>query len=109
MQTLYERAAPYLAEGDAYDAVKQSTFICTALAKASKWNLITQKEYEDLVNEIDKRLHPHCTVVTWLREEKFTSEFWALPTDVKRQQIQAYRHRWLKHLCEEYENSLPKN
>ena len=68
--------------------------ICLALDKAVGW-----KKSSGLRLVIMSRLRPYEGVRTWLRE--VVGVPWDQLTD---ENVQAYRHRWLDHLINEYQS-----
>lgn len=113
-EPLYNRVAKYLkTENDplpphgAEVSQRTSLFVCHALAMAYREKAITAAELTALQGLLaealpQKKDNPAYRVCDWLRKEgiiglpKNHAEFVTL-----QMQIQAYRHRWLKHMCEE--------
>ena len=102
---LYDKIAPYLRaepttdpEGDTYRQ------ICLATAKAVGLRHITGKQHRWLQARIREDMWPFTIdLEDWLQAESLLATLAHLSPDDRYRQIQAYRHRWLKHLCEEYE------
>ena len=108
MNTLYAKIAPYLRHYFAEQG--KVTFICFALVDAYCFNHLGEPEYEELKKRVEERLAGEPTVTIWLAQrEGKPEEHYREPEQFKR--VQRLRHRWLKHLCEEYEreNPVPKD
>lgn len=109
---LYEKIKPYLlAQSGAYDPddLAPSLFICVAIAKACRAKKIPRK----VKLWLEARIHTdlgHCaSVAQWLDRAGHLRDIDRLSWKERVTQIQLYRHRWLKHLCEEYEHDLSSN
>lgn len=107
MKTLYDKIAPFLlTEPTIYleDGTYRQT--CLAIARALGQGQITADERSWLGCQIRKRVYPFADdLEDWLQSRNLLSTLAHLSPDDRYRQIQAYRHRWLKHLCEEYENA----
>ncbi len=91
-------------KGRLWDHIDQYPFICAALAQAHTNGEITYKTLIKARSVIMRRLAPCPSVPVWLDtsvgfDYKYYSvrnhAFWT-------QQIQAYRHRWVDALIEEF-------
>ena len=102
---LYDKIAPYLRtepttdfEGDTYRQ------ICLATAKARDLEHVTERQRLWLTDRVRKDMRPFVKdLENWLQAKGLLATLAHLSPDDRYRQIQAYRHRWLKHLCEEYE------
>lgn len=102
---LYDKIAPYLRaepttefEGDTYRQ------ICIAISKARGLGRVTARQRLWLTDRVRKDMRPFTIdLEDWLQAKGLLTTLAHLSPDDRYRQIQAYRHRWLKHLCEEYE------
>ena len=101
MKTLYERISPYLAK-TGHEGSGERLFICDAVVRAADDRKISGAEADWLRETVHDRLRPYDTLREYVMR--------ALKPDLSRlaykdrnTQFQAFRHRWLQHLCEEYE------
>ncbi len=102
---LYDKIAPYLRtepstepEGETYRQ------ICIAIAKARGLKRITTRQKAWLIDQVRNGTRPFTIdLEDWLQSKGLLATLAHLSPDDRYRQIQAYRHRWLKHLCEEYE------
>lgn len=110
---LYEKIKPYLLDRPigAYDPddLAPSLFICVAIAKAYRARKVPRKAKLWLDARIHADLQGLASVVQWLDKEGHLRDIDRLSWKEHVTQIQLYRHRWLKHLCEEYERDLSSN
>ena len=101
MKTLYERISPYLSKtGRA--AFGERLFICDAALKAADDRKISGAEVGWLRKTVYDRLRP-CTTLREYVMRAITPDLSHLGYGERDEQFQAFRHRWLQHLCEEYE------
>ena len=101
MSPLYERISPCLAKGGREDSGER-LFICDAVVKAAADRKISSAEAGWLRETVHNRLSPYDTLreyVVWAIKPDLSH----LTYDERCDQFQAFRHRWLQHLCEEYE------
>lgn len=102
---LYDKIAPFLRtepstepEGENYRQ------ICIALAKALGLKRITARQKAWLTDQVRNGMRPFTIdLEDWLQAKGLLTTLAYLSPDDRYRQIQAYRHRWLKHLCEQYE------
>ena len=99
--TLYERISPYLAKKDQEDSGER-LFICDAVVKAAADRKISSAEAGWLREIIKDRLSPYTTLREYVMRA-ISPDLSHLTYDENYDQFQAFRHRWLQHLCEEYE------
>lgn len=102
MKTLYDKISPFLRDGveDHFDKYHR---ICSAIGVAYELTIITGEEARWFYGRINQGLKPATTVDDWLEERGHLKDLEGHTTEMRKQQIQAFRHRWLKHLCEQYE------
>ena len=101
MKTLYERVSPYLAKKGHEDSGER-LFICDAVLKAADDRKISGAEVGWLRKTAKDRLGPYNTLEEYV-VRAITPDLSHLTYDERWNQFQAFRHRWLQHLCEEYE------
>ena len=101
MKTLYERISPYLAK-KGQEASGERLFICDAVLKAADGRKISSAEAGWLRETIKDRLGPYDTLREYVART-IKPDLSHLTYDENYDQFQAFRHRWLQHLCEEYE------
>ena len=101
MKTLYERISPYLAKKGQEDSGER-LFICDAALKAAVDRKISSAEAGWLRETIKDRLGPYTTLREYVMRV-ISPDLDHLTYDENYDQFQAFRHRWLQHLCEEYE------
>ena len=101
MKTLYERISPYLAKKGHEDSGER-LFICDAAVKAADDLKISGAEAGWLREAIKDRLGPYITLREYV-VKALNPDLDHLTYDENYDQFQAFRHRWLQHLCEEYE------
>ena len=101
MKTLYERISPYLAK-TCHEAFGERLFICDAAVKAADDRKISSAEAGWLRETAKDRLGPYDTLEEYVGSA-ITPDLSHLTYDERWNQFQAFRHRWLQHLCEEYE------
>lgn len=103
---LYDRIAPYVAESESSVGVFKQRYLCIAIKTAYRQERITLRECDDLCKTITQALggDPRASLTHWLYKQGYTSLRKDIADDYK--QVQQYRLRWLKHLCEEYENEV---
>ena len=101
MKTLYERISPYLAKKGHEDSGER-LFICDAALKAADDRKISGAEAGWLREAIKDRLGPYITLREYV-VKAINPDLNHLTYDENYEQFQAFRHRWLQHLCEEYE------
>ena len=101
MKTLYERISPYLAK-TGHEALGECLFICEAVLKAAFDRKISGAEAVWLRETVKDRLGPYTTLREYVMRviSPDLSHLYYVKRD---EQFQAFRHRWLQHLCEEYE------
>ena len=102
MKTLYERISPYLAK-TRHQAPGERLFICDAALKAADDRKISSAEAGWLRETVYDRLRPYTTLREYVMRvisPDLSHLGYARERD---EQFQAFRHRWLQHLCEEYE------
>ena len=101
MTPLYERISPYLAKKGHEDS-GEWLFICDAVLKAAAVRKISSAEAGWLRETIKDRLRPYTTLREYVMRA-IKPDLDHLTYDENYYQFQAFRHRWLQHLCEEYE------
>lgn len=101
MTPLYERISPYLAK-TGHEAPGERLFICGAALKAADDRKISGAEAGWLRETVKDRLGPYTTLREYV-VKALNPDLSHLTYDERRNQFQAFRHRWLQHLCEEYE------
>ena len=101
MKTLYERISPYLAKTH-QETFGERQFICDAVFKASMDRKISSAEAGWLRETIHDRLRPYDTLREYV-VKVIKPDLSHLDYKDRNTQFQAFRHRWLQHLCEEYE------
>ena len=101
MKTLYERISPYLTK-TGHEALGECLFICDAALKAAVDRKISGAEAGWLRETVKDRLGPYTTLREYVMRviSPDLSHLYYVKRD---EQFQAFRHRWLQHLCEEYE------
>ena len=100
MKTLYEKIKPYL-----WDVVEDSgerLFICDAVLIAAADLSVSSAEADWLRETIADRLSPYTTLREYV-VKVINPDLSHLTHKDRNTQFQAFRHRWLQHLCEEYE------
>lgn len=102
---LYDKIAPYLrAEPSAEPEGENYRQICIAIAKALGLRRITERQQAWLEDQVREGMWPFTIdLEDWLQSKGLLDTLAYLSPDECYRQIQAYRHRWLKHLCEQYE------
>ena len=85
--TLYERISPYLTK-TSRETFGERLFICDAVVKAAAARKISSAEAGWLREYVMRTVHPDLSHLTYKDRDT---------------QFQVFRHRWLQHLCEEYE------
>ena len=110
---LYEKIKPYLADTLQECLDKEGTKyrqICIAVAAALGKEAITPVQHAVLKGRVGEAIYPYYDLEDWLNQDY---DRWKTVKDLsyaeRVTQIQLYRHRWLKHLCEEYERDLSSN
>ena len=101
MKTLYERISPYLAKKD-QEASGERLFICDAVVRAAADRKISSAEAGWLRETVHDRLLPYTTLREYVMRV-ISPDLSHLAYKDRNTQFQAFRHRWLQHLCEEYE------
>ena len=101
MKTLYERISPYLAK-TRHEASGECLFICGAVLKATADRKISSAEAGWLRETVKDRLGPYTTLQEYVMRV-IKPDLSHLGYAKRNTQFQAFRHRWLQHLCEEYE------
>ena len=101
MKTLYERISPYLSKTSRAASGKR-LFICDAALKAADDLKISSAEVGWLRETVQDRLGPYNTLEEYVMRA-ISPDLSHLTYDGRWNQFQAFRHRWLQHLCEEYE------
>ena len=101
MKILYERISPYLAKKGHEDSGER-LFICDAVLKAAFDRKISSAEAGWLRETVHDRLGPYTTLREYVMRV-ITPDLSHLDYKDRDTQFQAFRHRWLQHLCEEYE------
>lgn len=101
MKTLYERISPYLSK-TRHQAPGKRLFICDAALKAADDLKISSAEADWLRETVKDRLGPYTTLGEYVMRV-ISPDLSHLTYDERNDQFQAFRHRWLQHLCEEYE------
>ena len=101
MKTLYERISPYLAKKGHEDSGER-LFICDAVVKAAADRKISSAEAGWLRETVKDRLGPYTTLREYVMGV-ISPDLSHLGSGERDGQFQAFRHRWLQHLCEEYE------
>ena len=101
MKTLYERISPYLSKTSRAASGKR-LFICDAALKAADDRKISSAEAGWLRETAKDRLGPYTTLREYVMRV-ISPDLSHLGYAKRNTQFQAFRHRWLQHLCEEYE------
>ena len=101
MKTLYERSSPYLTK-TGHEALGERLFICDAALKAAVDRKISGAEAVWLRETVKDRLGPYTTLREYVMRV-ISPDLSHLGYGERDEQFQAFRHRWLQHLCEEYE------
>ena len=101
MKTLYDRISPYLAKGGREDSGER-LLICDAVLKAVVDRKISSAEAGWLRETVSDRLRPYTTLREYVMNA-ISPDLSHLGYCERDDQFQAFRHRWLQHLCEEYE------
>ena len=101
MKTLYERISPYLTK-TGHEALGECLFICDAALKAAVDRKISGAEAGWLRETVQDRLGPYTTLREYVMRV-ISPDLSHLGYCERDEQFQAFRHRWLQHLCEEYE------
>ena len=99
--TLYERISPCLSK-TRHEAPGERLFICGAVLKAADDRKISSAEAGWLRETVKDRLGPYTTLQEYVMRV-INPDLSHLSYDGRWNQFQAFRHRWLQHLCEEYE------
>lgn len=97
MKTLYDKIAPHLWDGKSPYS-RQSSHICIAITTAHKEVPLKARDW--LREKIREGLHDKFSVRDWARARGYLD---GMTPERATEQLQAFRARWLKHLCEEYE------
>lgn len=105
MTTLYDKIAPYLRTEPTTDSDGHTyRQICIAISKARGLGHVTARQRLWLTDRVRKDMAPFVNdLEDWLQARGLLTTLAHLSPDDRYRQIQAYRHRWLKHLCEQYE------
>jgi hypothetical protein len=101
MKTLYERISPYLTK-TSLEAFGERLFICDAVFIAAADRKISSAEAGWLRETVQSRLGPYDTLREYVAGT-IKPDLSHLTYAERNDQFQAFRHRWLQHLCEEYE------
>ena len=101
MKTLYERISPYLAK-TGHEGSGERLFICDAVVRAADDRKISGAEADWLRETVHDRLGPYTTLREYVMRV-ISPDLSHLSYGERDDQFQAFRHRWLQHLCEEYE------
>ena len=101
MKTLYERISPYLTK-TGHEALGERLFICDAAVRAADDRKISGAEAGWLRETVKDRLGPYTTLREYVMRV-ISPDLSHLGYGERDEQFQAFRHRWLQHLCEEYE------
>ena len=101
MKTLYERISPYLTK-TGHETPGERLFICDAVVKAADDRKISSAEAGWLQDTMNDRLGPYITLREYVMRV-ISPDLSHLDYKDRNDQFQAFRHRWLQHLCEEYE------
>ena len=101
MKTLYDRISPYLAK-TGHETLGEYLFICDAVIRAADDRKISSAEAGWLRETVQDRLSPYTTLREYVMRV-ISPDLSHLTYDERYDQFQAFRHRWLQHLCEEYE------
>ena len=99
--TLYQRIGPYLAK-TGHEALYERLFICDAVVRAAAARKISGAEAGWLRETVQDRLAPYDTLREYV-VKVINPDLSHLTYKDRNTQFQAFRHRWLQHLCEEYE------
>lgn len=78
----------------------RTSWICSALQISADKGWSTREGVAAAVDIIEERLGDHAFVTTWLHEN--VPEFKKLVGDPRERQAQAYRHRWVEAMAEEF-------
>ena len=101
MKTLYERISPCLSK-TRHEVPGERLFICGAVLKAADDRKISSAEAVWLRETVKDRLGPYTTLREYVMRV-ISPDLSHLGYAKRNTQLQAFRHRWLQHLCEEYE------
>ena len=98
---LYDKIAPYLrAEPSAEPEGENYRQICIAIALALGLKRITREQHKWLKARVREGMWPFTIdLEDWLQSKDLLATLAHLSPDDRYRQIQAYRHRWLNHLC----------
>ena len=91
-----EACKPFLWDGKSSWGLKQTRYICIAVAYGADDPKLKLKYAVTLRREIERRLENTCTLGVWLRNQGIPI---ADLTDVR---VQAHRHAWVDLLIEEF-------
>ena len=91
-----EACKPFLWDGTSSWGLKQTRYICTAVAYGADDLKLKLKYPVTLPREIERRLGKDCSLGDWLRNQGIPS---ASMTDAR---VQAHRHAWVDLLIEEF-------
>lgn len=82
--------------------MRMTKYICIALDVVVDRRKALPRTVCALQNEIHRRLDNEITVEDWLFENAGVNLYWSEHSMTGRREVQAYRHRWLDALIEEY-------
>lgn len=71
--------------------------ICLAASLAKKANVITLEQRERICDTVMSRIYPHAVVRQYVHKELKVVKF-------NSKELQDYRHAWLIHLAQEFED-----
>lgn len=90
--------------GPDLDRVGKTAMVCYAIGRVVNKKLIEDRRQQRLMQRIRIALHPYATVSAWLHyEHGVPMRLLECPRTGKHTPaVQAYRHRWLDALIQEY-------
>lgn len=93
----FKAAKKYLYSGKGDMGPKHRNHICYSLVLAQNYNMNLADAAFTAMDIVSSRLGKSSTVTSWLNKQKEVN-----PDDMTTKNIQAYRHRWLDALIEEF-------
>jgi len=101
---VFKQAKKYLWTGDLNDSFDKSMYICHAISDVGDiYGRYYHTPYERAKRLIHFRIAPHYDLESWVRSNVKGSHK-VLNKASGTKQLQAYRHRWLDALIEEFES-----
>jgi hypothetical protein len=104
---VFKQAKQYLWDGR-YVGIRGEEYICHAIEEAARARGIRSQTpanapYKRAKQIIGQRISPHGTLYGWLTP-RVKGAYLVLNSNGGTQQMQAYRHRWLDALIQEFES-----